>query len=99
MGSTAKGTARELASTVVRRFLETSAPPISFRYGGRPSRELLEGWKVTRRSQRQVDRANHAVKYADAVSGLEVVAHVVEFRFHAPGLIPPAFGRYTLSVR
>ena len=71
---------RKAAATVLGRFLDKADAPISFVYGGRPSRELLPTWKVTSSSKDESDRRLHTVKYADPASGLELVAEICEYK-------------------
>ncbi|MBU4399970.1 MAG: alpha-galactosidase, partial [Planctomycetes bacterium] len=72
---------RKEAAAVLRGFLDKgSAPPMSFTYGGRSSRELLPAWKVTRNSTDESDRRLHTVKYADPASSLELVVEIREYK-------------------
>jgi alpha-galactosidase len=71
---------RKEAAAVLQRFLKNESVPVSFVYGGRPSRELLPTWKVTSTSKDESDRRLHTVKYADPVSGLELVAEIYEYK-------------------
>ncbi len=51
----------------------TSDPPFSFRYGGRPSGELLNGWKVERKTKKIDEaRTEYSTEYSDPASGLVV---------------------------
>jgi len=56
-------------------------PGFSFTYGGRPSGELLAGWKKSARS-RSLDRhrQGHTVTYTDPRTGLAVSLEAVEYR-------------------
>jgi alpha-galactosidase len=71
---------RKEAAAVLHRFLDKGSVPISFVYGGRPSRELLPTWTVTSSSKDESDRTLHTVKYADPASGLELVAKICEYK-------------------
>ncbi len=56
-------------------------PPFSFVYGGRPSGELLESWRLER-SSRKLDelRTERTVTYTDPASKLAVRCVAVEYR-------------------
>jgi len=54
----------------------TTALPFSFALDGRPSPELLPGW---RRTVETVDDLNHRIRFRDPASGLRVTAHVRRF--------------------
>jgi alpha-galactosidase len=71
---------RNQAAAVLHRFLEKGSAPLSFVYGGRPSRELLPTWKITNSTKDEADRRLHTVKYADPASGLELVAEICEYK-------------------
>jgi alpha-galactosidase len=70
----------DLPITAVCDDLFTPDPPFSFRYGGKPSLELLKTWSV-KREVRPLDdqRAQHEVVYADPATGLEVRCEAVEY--------------------
>jgi alpha-galactosidase len=81
--STAKERApsRKAMAGVLSGFLDKgSMPPISFTYGGRPSRDLLPTWKITRSSKDESDRTLHTVNYTDTTSGLTLVVEVCEYK-------------------
>lgn len=61
--------------------LYTAEPPFSFRYGDRPSIELLKIWEV-KRSSRELDeqRTEHTVTFTDPKTGLEVRCVAVAYR-------------------
>jgi alpha-galactosidase len=55
-------------------------PPFSFRYDGRPSRELLREWSVTRASRRiGQSRTEHTLAYSHPSAGVTVRAVAVEY--------------------
>lgn len=55
-------------------------PPFSFRYGGRPSAELLPQWKTERTSHAlDAKRTQHRILYTDPASGLQVRAEAVTY--------------------
>jgi len=57
-----------------------SNPPFSFVYGGRPSTEMLPGWKrECRVSQFDAVRTNYCVTYRDSESGLIVSCNAVRY--------------------
>ena len=59
----------------------TTAPPFSFVYDGRPSRELLDGWKVSRQSRPLDDRrTQHTLSYTDPDTGLVVRCVAVQYQ-------------------
>lgn len=74
-----QGPRKEVAS-VLQRFMDKGSAPISFVYGGRPSRELLPTWNVTSDSKDESDRKLHTVKYSDPATGLELVAEICEYK-------------------
>jgi alpha-galactosidase len=54
--------------------------PFSFRYGGRPSSELLKGWEIERSSRRLDDhRLEYTLTYKDPATGLQVRCEVIEY--------------------
>ncbi|HEY3397885.1 MAG TPA: alpha-galactosidase [Armatimonadota bacterium] len=54
--------------------------PFSFTYGGKPSRELLPGWRRTLQPAAAAPgREGHTLTYTDPASGLEVRAEVTRF--------------------
>ena len=59
---------------------ETTRPPISFIYGGRPSEDLLPTWKLERAS-RALDaaRTEHTLTWADPDTGLVVRLEGIEY--------------------
>ncbi len=58
-----------------------SEPPFSFRYGGRPSGELLGAWKVDRTTrERDSSRIEYITTYADPETGLSVRMEGVSYR-------------------
>jgi alpha-galactosidase len=71
---------RKEAAAMLHRFLANGNAPLSFVYGGRPSRELLPAWKVTSHVKDESDCRLHTVKYADPASGLELVAEICEYK-------------------
>ncbi|MGD0696329.1 MAG: alpha-galactosidase [Terriglobia bacterium] len=56
-------------------------PPFSFRYDGKPSRELLRTWEL-KRSQRELDRYRdeYTLEYRDPKTGLVVRSVAVAYR-------------------
>lgn len=59
----------------------TCEAPFAFTYNGKPSAELLGGWKVDRTSRRIDDaRTEHHTTYADPATGLTVRCVGVEYR-------------------
>ena len=56
-------------------------PPFAFTCGGRPSAELLKGWKTVRAS-RDLDprRVEHTTSYHDEATGLQVRCVAIEYR-------------------
>lgn len=59
---------------------DTEGFPFSFRYGGRPSRELLGAWKRTEdRAPLDSRRSRHLAKFLDPRTGLEVRVEAVEY--------------------
>ncbi|HSV74615.1 MAG TPA: NPCBM/NEW2 domain-containing protein [Chthonomonadales bacterium] len=58
----------------------TPEPPFSFIYGGRPSAELLPGWRVER-SSRVLDehRTGHRATYTDPETGLQLTCDAVQY--------------------
>jgi alpha-galactosidase len=59
----------------------TTEPPFSFRYGDRPSSELLKTWE-SQRSARELDsqRTEHSLTYTDPRTGLVVRCVAVAYR-------------------
>src|ERR1019366_6843117 len=58
----------------------TPEPPFSFRYGDRPSSELLKTWKVWRDVQKlDENRTQHTSTYTDPKTGLVVRCVAVEY--------------------
>jgi alpha-galactosidase len=78
-GAESQGARRE-AAAVLQKFLDKGSVPVSFVYGGRSSRELLPGWKVTNSTKDESDRKIHTVTYADPNSGLEMIAEILEYK-------------------
>ncbi|MEI6970318.1 MAG: alpha-galactosidase [bacterium] len=63
---------RPAAGVFADQPLPTDALPFSFKFGGRPSSEVLPGWPVTRKSRAGADGAAvHVVTWRDPQSGLE----------------------------
>ncbi len=59
----------------------TPDPPFSFVYGGKPSADLLKGWKLARRHKRLDDRrTEHTIEYTDPATGL--VVRCVAIAYH-----------------
>jgi alpha-galactosidase len=57
-----------------------AAPPFSFRYGGKPSAELLPAWQVTRASEAQAGGAPlHRTVWRDPKTQLECVMELQEY--------------------
>ena len=58
----------------------TPDPPFSFRYGGRPSRELLKTWEVERLERRlDENRTEYTLVYSDPITALRVRAVAVVY--------------------
>ena len=59
----------------------TTEPPFSFRYGNRPSNELLKEWKLER-SERELDdsRIERTLVYTDPATGLQLRCVVVLYQ-------------------
>ena len=59
----------------------SAEPPFSFKYGARPSVELLKTWEL-KRATRQIDdkRTEHTLTYTDSKTGLVVRCVAVEYR-------------------
>jgi alpha-galactosidase len=59
---------------------KTPAYPFSFRYGGKPSAGLLEGWKCERSSKKlDEQRTEHTLVWSDPGSGLSIRCVAVEY--------------------
>ena len=61
---------------------ESNAPalPFSFRYAGRPSADLLKGWKYERSSKKlEEQRTEHTLAWSDPSTGLSVRCVAVEY--------------------
>jgi alpha-galactosidase len=71
---------RKEAAAVLQKFQEKQNAPLSFVYGGRPSRDLLPTWNVTSSAKDEADRTLHTVTYADPASRLELVAEICEYK-------------------
>jgi len=57
----------------LRRGPDTTDPPFSFTYGGRPSAQLLKEWKVERTPEKLDDgRTRHTLIWSDPKTGLQV---------------------------
>lgn len=66
--------AKELVGPKTDRF------PFSFRYGGRPSFELLRGWtRSDSHAKLDANRTRHWVQFLDPRTGLEVRVESVEY--------------------
>jgi len=60
--------------------LSLAEPPFSFVYAGRPSAELLKGWKAEHNSQKlDPQRTEHDIVYTDPVTGLQVRCVIIEY--------------------
>ncbi|MBN2293333.1 MAG: alpha-galactosidase [Pirellulales bacterium] len=65
---------------VLGSFLKKGELPMAFTFGGRPSAELLSGWKFSVESKPQADQTIHTVKHVDPVLGLELVTELIEYK-------------------
>ncbi len=56
-------------------------PPFSFLLDGRPSSEIIQGWRLTR-SERRLDpqRVEHTLQYTDPDTALRVECEAIEYR-------------------
>lgn len=74
---------KEARNWAAARFGEapTADLPISFRYGGKASTEVLPAWKK-RHSSRQIDerRTEHTIAWTDPATGLETRLVIVQYR-------------------
>jgi alpha-galactosidase len=61
-------------------FLTPAARPFSFSYGGKPSAELLKGWRHAATDKELPDQSQHHVTWTDPQSGLRVAADVVVYK-------------------
>ena len=75
----------EPSQVVLANRLFSTDPPFSFRYGGKPSAELLTGWKLERRdgtlegNQPRSRQRSHELVWTDPDTGLQVRCVAVEY--------------------
>ncbi|MBN2311710.1 MAG: NPCBM/NEW2 domain-containing protein [Candidatus Hydrogenedentes bacterium] len=70
----------DMAQLGLQRAPYTTAPFFAFTYGGKPSSEFLDSWKLTR-SKKALDaqRMQHSLTYTDPDTGLQVRCVGVEY--------------------
>ena len=61
-----------LERVVAANIDRNGAPPFSFIYSGRPSKEIISKWKVTADTKPAADKSVRTVVYADPATGLRV---------------------------
>lgn len=60
--------------------VDSTAPPFSFKYDGRPSSQFLHAWRLTRSTHKLDDhRTEHIVIYIDSATGLQVRSVGIEY--------------------
>lgn len=71
---------QKMLSEAIQSFATSKTVPLSLTYDGRPSRQWLADWTVSRQSQEDADRTQSTVTYTDPVSHLEVRAEICCYR-------------------